>query len=234
MAFSLEGHADHTYDGELNHIHLLMVEMGGLALDQSRLALAAFRHGDLRAASNVITREPRLDALELTADDSIISLISRHGPIGRDLRVTMAFSKVITDLERIGDEAVRIAQIALSIHNREEIHSGGSVFRDVDTMATGILKLLEEALDALDTLDATIAEALLNGNRERGSDFQSSLARLTAFAREDANNAEHAINLTLVIKALEGLSEHTEHLAEYVIYLVKGVDVRHRAQHRQG
>ena len=234
MAFSLEGHADHTYDGELNHIHLLMVEMGGLALDQSRLALAAFRRGDLRAARDVIAREPRLDTLEITADDAIISLISRHGPIGRDLRVTMAFSKVITDLERIGDEAVRIAQIALNIHSREEIDSGGSVFRDVDTMASGILQLLKEALDALDTLDATDAEVLLNGNRQRGSDFQSSLARLTAFAREDAKNAEHAINLTLVIKALEGLSEHTEHLAEYVIYLVKGVDVRHRGQRSHG
>jgi len=234
MAFSLEGHADHTYDGELNHIHLLMVEMGGLALDQSRLALAAFRHGDLKAARNVIAREPRIDALEITADDAIISMISKRGPIGRDLRVTMAFSKVITDLERIGDEAVRIAQIALNIHGTKEIDSGGSVFRDVDTMATSILQLLEEALEALDSLDASNAEHLLNENRERDSAFQSSLARLTAFAREDTDNAEHAINLTLVIKALQGLSEHTEHLAEYVIYLVKGIDVRHRGQRYYG
>jgi len=227
MSDILEGHTVRRYDGELNTLHLLVLEMGGLVLDQCKLALESLRTGDLEAARLVLAREAQVDALELKLDDNVWWVVGRRGPIARDLRVVMAFSKAITDLERIGDEAARMANTTLSVYDDEVRRPSRKLLRDVHTMGRIAIGMLQDAIALYDSFDLTSAEALLRRHAELDVEFQSSLRRLSTFILEDARNVGHAINAVLLVKAVERIGDHARNLAEYIIYLVRGEDVRH-------
>lgn len=226
MQDSLEGHADYRYDGELNEIHLLMLEMGGLALNQSQLAMRSLMEYDVDAAQEVLEREPCVDALEVKADEQILDIISRRGPVARDLRVVMAFSKAVKDLERIGDEAARIAKITLYFNRENGNNPTKTQLRDILTMGELAISVLGRSLEAFDDLNADDAARLLSKSEELEAEFQSALRRLTTFVLEDARNVGHVINTTLVVKSLERIGQLAVNLAEYVVYLVSGLDVR--------
>ena len=211
MSQPLEGHTIHRYDGELNHLHTLVLEMGGLALDQVNAVLRTISEKNLALAHMVLKREPEIDQLELKIDNEITTIIARRSPVASDLRVTMSFSKAVTDLERIGDEAARMADIILKIYENDNSEPSHNMLRDIHTMGSLIHGMLQEALEVFDTLDIERAEKLAGYDGELNEEFQSALRRQTTFVLEDARNVGHAINL-----------------AEYVIYLVKGKDVRHQ------
>lgn len=226
MQGSLEGHADQRYDGELNEIHLVMLELGGLVLAQSQLALNALLQADLDAANEVLEREGSVDQLELRADDRIIDLISRRGPIAKDLRVVMAFSKAVKDLERIGDEAERIARTTFHLYNADRAGPSRPQLRDIQTMGQLSISVLGRALEAFDELSAEAAAQLLKKGEDLEAEFQSALRRLTTFVLEDARNVGTVIDITLVVKSLERIGQLGVNLAEYVVYLSSGLDVR--------
>ena len=228
MSQPLEGHTIHRYDGELNHLHTLVLEMGGLALDQVNAVLRTISEKNLALAHLVLKREPEVDQLELKIDNEITTIIARRSPVASDLRVTMSFSKTVTDLERIGDEAARMADIILKIYENDNSEPSHNMLRDIHTMGSLIHGMLQEALEVFDTLDIERAEKLAGYDGELNEEFQSALRRQTTFVLEDARNVGHAINIVLMTKALERIGEHAINLAEYVIYLVKGKDVRHQ------
>jgi phosphate transport system protein len=223
----LEGHTLRRYDGELNHLHLLVLEMGGLVIEQCLLALDALKGGDLDAAREVIRRETRVDALELRLDDDVWWEVGRRGPVARDLRAVMTFSKAVTDLERIGDEAARIAHITLDIYNPEAPQPSPRLMRDVQTMGKLAVGMLREAVGLFDSFDEPAARALLQRSPDLDAEFQSSLRRVTTFILEDARNVGHAVSVVVLVKSLERIGDHARNLAEYVIYLIRGEDVRH-------
>jgi phosphate transport system protein len=229
----LEGHTVRRYDGELNSLHLLVLEMGGLVLDQCRLALDALKTGDLDSARKVLARENQVDALELRLDDNVWWVVGRRGPVARDLRVVMSFSKAVTDLERIGDEAVRIAHTTLAVYDDEVRRPSRKLMRDVQTMGKLAIGMLQDAISLYDTFDLEVAEGLLRRHSELDTEFQSSLRRLSTFILEDARNVGHAINTVLLVKALERIGDHARNLAEYVIYLIRGEDTRHPEARQQ-
>jgi len=226
MTKTLEGHADQRFDGELSSLHLHVLEMGGLALDQSRIALQAILGLNKELAKKVLEREPDVDSMEDSIDNSIVDLITKRGPVSRDLRITMAFSKVVVDLERIGDEAARVAYIVESLSDENQPKPAKNQMRDISTMGKLALGMLETAMTSFSELDTDLAETLLNADEELDAEFQSSLRHLTTFLLEDARNLGHTINITLVLKSLERLGAHAGNIAEYVIYLVHGVNVR--------
>ncbi len=224
---SLEGHANQFFDGELNHLHLLMIEMGTLTLKQSQLALHALLKQDFKSAQEALDREIEVCTLANKADEKIVELIGKHSPISVDLRITLAFCKTGTDLKRIGDEAVRIAHIAINLYDGNRQEPGANQLRDIKTMGKMATQYLDQALQAFDTLDAYDAEKLLICKQEMDEEFQSSLRRLATFVLEDARNVGYIINATLVIKALERIGEYAQNLAEYVIFLDKGEKIYH-------
>jgi phosphate transport system protein len=173
MSEILEGHTVRRYDGELNSLHLLVLEMGGLVLDQCRLALEALKTGDLDAARKVLVRENQVDALELKLDDNVWWVVGRRGPVARDLRVVMAFSKAVADLERIGDEAVRIAHTTLAVYDDEVRRPSRKLMRDVQTMGKLAIGMLQDAISLYDTFDLEVAEGLLRRHSELDTEFQS-------------------------------------------------------------
>lgn len=223
---ALEGHADLGYDSDLSQLHLLILEMGGLVIDQTRLAVQSFKPKDRKSAKAVIDREHEIDRMEVDLDDRIVSLISRRGPVARDLRITMAFSKIITDLERAGDEAARIAAQTISAGDHTSTTPSKELVRDIRSMGKLALHSLEKAMKALDQLNPKLAAELLQDDQELSSEFKSSLRRLTTFVLEDARNVGHVVDITLAIKSLERVGDYAQNIAEYVIYLVNGIDVR--------
>jgi len=225
----LEGHIVRRYDGELTNLNLMVLEMGGLAIAQCREALAALQAGNVDLARQVLAREDQVDALELELDENIWWLVGQRAPVGRDLRVVVAVSKAVTDLERVGDEAARIARSVKAIYGdaRERRRPGDKLLRDVQSMGRIALKVLEEALALYDNFDADKARALIERDRELDEEFAASLRRVSTFLLEDARNVGHVVEVVMMAKALERIGDHARNLAEYVVYLIGGTDIRH-------
>lgn len=225
----LEGHTVRRYDGDLTNLNLMVLEMGGLAVEQCREALEALRTSDAALAARVLEREDRVDALELELDENIWWLVGQRAPVGRDLRAVVAVSKAVTDLERVGDEAARIARSVRGLfgNERERRRPSGRLIRDVQTMGRLALKYLEEAVSLYDNFDADKAQALIERDGDLDDEFQASLRRVSTFLLEDARNVGHVVEVVLMTKALERVGDHARNLAEYVVYLIGGKDVRH-------
>lgn len=228
MSVNTEGHTIRRYDGELNHLHYLVLEMGGLVLLQVREALEALRTRDLDLAHKVIDRENQVDLAEVKADAEIVQLIARRGPVGSDLRLVFAVSKSITDLERVGDEAAKIANLTLQIFGAGS-DPNCQLLRDTGIMGVLAVSSLEKALQVFDQWNEDQAAAIVASHAELDAEFQAGLRRLMTFIMEDSRNVGYAVSIVLIIKALERIGDHSCNLAEYLLYQVGGEDVRHRA-----
>lgn len=226
MTGHIEGHTVLRYDGELNHVHGLVLDLGRLVLIQLGEALAAFAERDLAKAHRVVAWDHEVDRQEVAADREIAELIARRSPVGRDLRMVMALSKATSDLERMGDEAVRIAGVILEIFGDEGSDPGSRLLRDVGRMGGMALAGLQGALRALETWNAETAAAVIAGHQEMEEEFRSDLRRLITYVIEDARNVGFVIQVVLAMKSLERIGHHAQNLAEYVVFQVKGEDVR--------
>jgi len=223
----LEGHTFQRFDGELNHIHITLLEMGGLVANQACEALESFRQRDLVKAKKVRETELEVDALEIKIDNQITTVLARRGPVARDLRGLMVFSKAVTDLERIGGEAVRIANISKTLYDKDNKLPSSDLLHDVNIMGNIICSRLMEALKVFDELDFGRAEGLLHNRQDLDEEFELGLRRLTTYVMEDSRNIGHVINVVIVLKSLERIGYHALNLLEYIVYLVSGEDVRH-------
>ena len=149
MVQPMEGHTVQRFDGELSNLHLMILEMGGLVLDQVSSALRALREKDIQAAHLVIRREPKIDAMEVNLDNEVVTVIARRCPVARDLRITTAISKAVTDLERVGDEAARIAHLTISIYDSESSDPSSHLLRDtiyMGKLSLGMLTALASSM----------------------------------------------------------------------------------------
>jgi len=230
MSMNLEGHTLHSYDGELNHIHSRVVEMAKLVLDQTQQVIKAFDEQDFEKVNLVIEREHNVDLDEVSIDEEIVDITARRSPVAKDLRVIMSLCKSVTDLERIGDEAAKIAHLTKEIFDNDRADPSVYLLRDVLTMGDLAVSALEDAVTVLSDIDSVKAESLLKDHAALDIEFQSSLRRLTTFILEDARNVGHTISIVLIIKALERIGDHARNLGEYIIYLVEGMDVRHKVK----
>ena len=224
----IEGHTVKRYDGELNHLQYLTLEMGGLVLKQLRDALAAFKNRDPVLARKVITMDFEVDRLEVIADDEIVKLIAKRGPVSSDLRMVMAVSKSVSDLERIGDEAVRIAGLVVQLFGHEGSDPNGQLLRDVSRMGDMALAGVQNAVELFDVWDEGKAATVIDSRAEMDEEFQADLRRLITYVLEDTRNIGFAISVVLVMKSLERVGHHAQNLAEYVVFQVRGEDLRHR------
>jgi len=224
---SNEFHTVKRFDQELESLRSLILEMGGLVEQQIRQAVEALSEEDLTLAQEVIDRDHKVNALEVKADEEVVNLIALRQPMAIDLRMIMSMSKAITDLERIGDEAERIARMTLYIYNESSSAPQTRLLRDVYSMSKLASSMLSECLDALARLDVEKAIAVTRGDKALDDEFNDGLRRLVTFMMEDPRIIGHATNVIFMIKALERIGDHSKNIAEYVIYMVKGKDIRH-------
>ncbi len=228
MSQPLEGHIVQRFDGEMGNLHNLTIEMGGLVLSQVQTILKSLKEEDPDLAREAIVRDHEVDEMELHADEQVISLIARRAPVARDLRGIMALSKTISDLEKIGDEACKIAAAIITVYDNDDQNPSYELMRDVRKMGKLAAKMLRQALEALDSLDEERAEELTDEDYDLAAEFQTGLRRLMTFIMQDSRNVGHAVHAVVIIKALERIGEYSGSLADYVIFIVKGIDVRHQ------
>ncbi len=227
MSVNKDEHTVKRYDQELASLRSLVLEMGGLVEDQIKRAVAALDDEDISAAREVIARDHVVNGLEVKADEESISLIALRQPLGKDLRLIIALSKTVTDLERIGDEAERIARMVVHLYDTDNSPPSNRLFRDVLNLAERAEKMLRASLDALARLDVEKAMEITQWDLDLDSDFQYAMRNLTTYAMEDHRNIGHIIDVVFMLRALERIGDHAKNIGEYVIFLVKGKDIRH-------
>ena len=223
----MDEHTVKRFDQELDELTALVLKMGGLVQEQIGNAMAALREEDVDMAREVIARDHVVNFMEVQADEQAVNLLALRQPMGRDLRTIMSLGKTVTDLERIGDEAERIARMTVHMYDSGAVVPNSTLLRDTHSMARLAKQMLNDALDSLARLDVDQALEVARFDAELDSEFQSALRRLATYLLEDPRNVGHTLNVTFVLKSLERIGDHAKNIAEYVIYLVKGKDVRH-------
>jgi phosphate transport system protein len=222
-----EGHIVKGYDVDLVGLRMRLLEMGGLVIDQVQRAVRALTEGDAELARAVLAREQDVNAFELRIDEESIALIARRQPMGSDLRVIMSIARAVTDLERIGDEAKKIARHAVTESIEHQRRPMPPLMRDARQMSRLALAMLRDALDAFDRMDPHMAAEISRRDAELNAEFQAALRHLVTVAMEDARKLQATVSAVFVLKALERIGDHAKSIARHVVYLVQGRDVRH-------
>lgn len=220
-------HLSTQFDSELNALSSQVMELGGLAESQIRQAVFALAHFNEDVARQVIEAEARVNQMEIEIDRDLSSVIARRQPTARDLRLLMAISKTTANLERVGDEAERIARMVQSIiakggGGRAVLPSGE--LRIAADLASGQLR---KALDAFARLDTAAAVAILKEDDLLDQEFDGFVRKLITYMMEDPRTISSSLDLLFVAKAIERIGDHAKNIAEFIIYVVKGADVRH-------
>ena len=227
MPISHDAHTVKQFDVQLANLRNLVLEMGGLVEDQIQNAIKALNDEDVSAAREVIARDQIINGMQVKTDEDSVNLIALRQPLGSDLRLIMSLSKIVTDLERTGDEAEKIARMAVKIYDGDSNPPNAKLLRDVAPMAKQATSMLHSCLDALARLDVEQALEVAKGDDELDQEYQAALRRLITYMMEDPRTIGQAINILFIVKALERIGDHARNIAEYIIYLVKGKDVRH-------
>jgi phosphate transport system protein len=218
-------HSSKQYDQELEAIRSKVLLMGGMVETQFDEALSCFRVDNCELADKVMADDQAVNQLEVQLDDACSHLIVRRQPAANDLRTVMATIKVITDLERIGDEAAKIARTAKSLHERGMVSFNH--YDIVRTMSRNTADMLHDALDAFARLDGKTALQIIARDDEVDFEFRTILRNMITFMMEDPRTISAALDTLWVAKAIERIGDHAKNIAEYVIYIAEGRDIRH-------
>ena len=225
----LGAHILSRYNEELERLRTDVLHMGGLAESQVQAALRSLAEGNASMASEVVRNEARVNQYEVEIDNECNRILATRAPTASDLRLVVAMIKTITDLERVGDEAHKIAHISLR-------HSGldrglGDGYRVVRHLGRTVLEHLHEALDVFARLDARAAIATVRRDRAVDEEFDAVQRQCITFMIEDPRTIRASIDLLWVARALERVGDHAKNMCEYVLYMVGGRDVRHTSLH---
>ena len=218
-------HLSTQFDSELTSVSSQVMELGGLVESQIRQAIYALQHFNLDAAHDVTANETRVNAMEIEIDRDLSSIIARRQPTARDLRLLIAISKTTANLERVGDEAEKIARMVRSIIESGAARSLPSLeLRYAADLASG---LLNKALDAFARLDVNAALSILKEDDLIDKEFDGFVRKLITYMMEDPRTISPSLDLLFLAKAIERIGDHSKNIAEFIIYVVKGEDVRH-------
>ncbi|MDH4478572.1 MAG: phosphate signaling complex protein PhoU [Rhodoferax sp.] len=218
-------HLSTQFDSELTSVSSQVMELGGLVESQIRQAIYALQHFNLDAAHEVTANETRVNAMEIEIDRDLSSIIARRQPTARDLRLLIAISKTTANLERVGDEAEKIARMVRSIIESGAPRSLPSLeLRYAADLASG---LLNKALDAFARLDVNAALTILKEDDLIDKEFDGFVRKLITYMMEDPRTISPSLDLLFLAKAIERIGDHAKNIAEFIIYVVKGEDVRH-------
>jgi phosphate transport system protein len=218
-------HTSKQFDADLESIRSRVMQMGGLVETQIVAAIDGLTTGGEELISRVIDTERRVNNNEKEIDDAIVHVVARRQPAASDLRLIMGVSKVVTDLERIGDEAEKIARMARQIYGRGAL----TIPRSIDVRQTGLKAsmMLRRVLDAMARLDTAEAEKIIAEDKLIDTEFRAIVRQLITFMMEDPRTISTALDILWVAKAIERVGDHAKNIAEQVIYIVHGTDVRH-------
>jgi phosphate transport system protein len=216
---STEGHIVRQFDSELAGLRLTLLEMAGLALRQVESAVQALLSGDDDAARAVISRDATIDDYEERVTADTVRLLAQRAPVAGDLRVVIAIGRAVRDLERIGDEAKKIARYGIEIRAAGRDTPLTQFYRDVRRMARLVTSMLRDSVRSFDEFDLGAAAAIAARDAEIDREFRDAMRHLVTFVMEDQRQLSRTINTVFVIKSLERIGDHAVNLAAGVRYL---------------
>lgn len=219
-----EKHISKSFDNALQQSIDLFMNMGHLAAEQVTLATHALIDGNSEMAEKVIEDDTQVNQMEIKIDDQVILLVAKRQPAANDLRLVMALSKGVVDLERVGDEASKIARMAYKLKKEGASPRG---YSEVQNLSNQVRVMLLEALDAFSRMDPEQAFSVLQSDETVNVEYQSASRALMTYVMEDSRHVSKVINILWVLRALERVGDHARNIAELVIYCTSGKDVRH-------
>jgi phosphate transport system protein len=217
-------HISQQYNNELEAIRTHLSEMGGMAQRQVNDAIQALIDADVDRAEQVVRADMTVNTMEMAIDEECIRILARRQPAASDLRLVIAVTKAIADLERIGDEASKIARQAIAM-NKDGVAPRGYI--EVRHIGGNVSRMLQDALDAFARLDMELALNVVQADRQVDMEYSTAMRELVTFMIEDPRSISRVLNIMWSLRALERIGDHARNLAQYVIYLVNGEDVRH-------
>jgi phosphate transport system protein len=217
-------HTIRQFDAELEDIRNRVLQMGGLVEHQIVKAMEGLTEGDLLLIDQVIENDSRVNAEEVALDESCGHIIAKRQPAASDLRLIMMVIKTITDLERIGDEAKKIAKMAKRLHTGETAFAPRIELRHVANLA---IEMLRKALDAFARLDVNAAFDVVRQDKDVDTEFRGITRQLITFMMGDPRTISCSLEILFVAKSIERIGDHAKNISEYVVYMVKGRDIRH-------
>lgn len=219
-------HVTRVFDEELTRLRTLLLEMGDLVESQVLSAAEVYHSGKIDMTAHIVATDSRVNGYEQAIDDQCIHIIARRQPAAFDLRLVMGVGKIVTDVERIGDEAKKVAKGARRIHERGQtaLPSGEADLRHVVSMAVGMLR---QALDAFDRQDTSMAAEVIHSDAAVDIEFKRIIRQLVTFMMEDPRTISTAMDIIWIARALERIGDHAKNIAEQVIYIAEGRDIRH-------
>jgi phosphate transport system protein len=227
MVMDITSHTHHIsqqYNIELETIRTHLSEMGGMAQRQVNDAIQALIDGDVERAEQVVRADIKVNTMEMTIDEECVRILARRQPAASDLRLVIAVTKAITDLERVGDEASKIARQAIAM-NKDGLAPRGYI--EVRHIGNNVSRMLQDALDAFARLDMDLALTVVQTDKQVDMEYSTAMRELVTFMIEDPRSITRVLNIMWSLRALERIGDHARNLAQYVIYLVNGEDVRH-------
>jgi phosphate transport system protein len=224
----IEGHTARAFDTALAELRLHVVAMGGLAIDQVATAVRALLDGDAGLAQVVLTREPQVNAFERDIDREAFRLIALHQPVAGDLRMAKAVTRITVELERVGDESKKIARFAARLATGEPQGPVRAVARYLRHMAELTAGMLREAVRAFDEANPELARAVASRDSELDAEFAAALRQLLTLVMEDQRFLGATIDTVFALKGLERVGDHAKNIAEQVVFVASGEDMRHQ------
>ncbi|SOC24418.1 PhoU-like phosphate uptake regulator [Alloalcanivorax xenomutans] len=217
-------HSSSQFNEALESIRNHLMEMGGLVEKQVVDALDALLRADSDLAEKVMQAEDKVDKLEIQIDEECARVLALRQPAASDLRLIIAVTKAVSDLERIGDESAKIAAMALQLSEEGESPRG---YVEVRHIGNHVRNMLRDSLDAFARFDADKALDVAAEDNEVDLEYRSAMRSLVTFMMEDPRAISRVLNIIWSLRALERIGDHARNIAEQVIFLVKGKDVRH-------
>lgn len=218
-------HISKNFDLELESLRTRVLQMGGLVEQQIRKAMEGLYANDIPLLEDVIRDDNLVNQLEIELDGACNQLIAKRQPTAIDLRMIITVLKSISDLERIGDKARKIARFGAAQHDQHGTSGGPDV--ELSHIAELAIKMLRASLDAFARLDVNAAAEVLHLDETVNTEYHAVVRQLITYMMEDPRTISRALDIMGVAKAIERIGDHAKNIAEYVIYMVKGLNVRH-------
>jgi phosphate transport system protein len=220
-------HLSTQFDADLERLRSKVLEMGGLVETQINMTTKAYADNNIEAVLDVLENDSEVNAFEKSIDDDCIHIIAKRQPTASDLRLVMSISKMVTDLERSGDEVKKMAKSIRRIQERDVTLLKATT--DVRHLAQAASAQIRSALDTFARLDADEARVVIETDDALDAEFKSIIRQLITFMMEDPRTITTALDIITIARAIERVGDHAKNIAEQVIYIVEGRDIRHIA-----
>ncbi len=224
MDTKFTAHISQQFNSDIEELRNHLLTMGGLVETQVSNAVTALVEADSGLAASVRSTEKQINAMEMSIDEECTRVLALRQPAASDLRLVMAISKAITDLERIGDEANKIAKLAIILAEQGQAPHGYIETRHIGNQVS---RMVHNALDAFARYDVETALEVAQEDKSVDMEYESAMRQLVTFMMEDTRSISRVLNIIWALRALERIGDHARNISEHVIYLVKGKDIRH-------